>query len=172
MAEVRWLDELEMEAWRELLRSHAGLLTVLDRELEAEHGLSLAEYEVLAFLSEAPGERLRLAVLARQVLISPSALTRRLDRLESRGLVSRQRCDDDARGAYAVLTGEGRRLLVAAAPTHVAGVRRHFVDRLTRSQLKALAEALREVAGSPAGPAGEEAMAAGSKRGEGAASSP
>ncbi len=154
-----------MEAWRQLLRSHAGLVTALDRELEAEHGLSLAEYEVLAFLSEAPGDRLRLAVLARQVLISPSALTRRLDRLERRGLVSRQPCPHDARGAYAVLTGEGRRLLVAAAPTHVGGVRRHFVDRLSRSQLKALSEALREVASSPAQPAGRDAIAATSSRG-------
>ena len=161
-----------MEAWRQLLRSHAGLVTVLDRELEAEHGLSLAEYEVLAFLSEAPGDRLRLAVLARRVLISPSALTRRLDRLERRGLVSRQPGPHDARGAYAVLTVDGRRLLVAAAPTHVGGVRRHFVDRLSRSQLKALTEALREVANSPAQPAGGDAIDAGSSRGSGPVSLP
>lgn len=150
MGDTRWLDAVEMEAWRELLRSHANLLGRLDRELEAEHGLSLAEYEVLSFLSEAPGERMRMSELARQVLISPSALTRRLDRLEKRGLVSRQRCPHDARGAYAVLSRRGRSRLVAAAPTHVRGVRQHFVDRLDRSQLEALARALSRVPGDEA----------------------
>ncbi len=146
-----------MRAWRELLRSHAELLALLDRELDAEHGLSLAEYEVLAFLSEAPDERMRPAELARQVLISPSALTRRLDRLERRGLVERQRCPHDARGSYAVLSGKGRDQLVAAAPTHVGGVRRHFVDPLTPAQLQALAAALEKV---PAGHRGVEASLA------------
>lgn len=136
-----------MRAWRELLRSHAELLVRLDRELEAEHALSLAEYEVLAFLSEAPDQRMRLSELARQVLISPSALTRRLDRLERRGLVQRQRCPHDGRGAYAVLTPTGHDRLVAAAPTHVRGVRTHFVDRLTPRQLETLASALRRVPG-------------------------
>lgn len=156
-----------MSAWRELLRSHAGLVTLLDRELESAHGISLAEYEVLAFLSGAPDERLRLSELARQVLISPSALTRRLDRLESQGVVRRQPCPHDARGAYAVLTSEGRRLLVEAAPTHVEGVRRHFVDRLSRSQLAALAGALREVPNSEAERPRGQALA-GAERGVGA----
>ena len=145
MDEPRWLDDLETRAWRALLRAQAALLSRLDAELQAEHCLSLGEYEVLAFLSEAPGERLRMAELAQQVLISPSALTRRLDRLGRRELVRRERCGHDARGAYAVLTPEGRRWLVSAAPTHLEGVRRHFVDRLTRPQLWALAEALEQV---------------------------
>ncbi len=136
-----------MRAWLELLRAHAELLNRLDRELVAEHELSLAEYEVLAFLSEASGGRLRPSELARRVVISPSALTRRMDRLERRGLVRRERCPDDARGAYAVLTPEGRKLVVAAAPTHVRGVRAHFVDRLTPAQLEVLAEALGGVPG-------------------------
>lgn len=146
-----------MRAWRELLRSHADLLALLDRQLDAEHGLSLAEYEVLAVLSEAPDERMRLSELARQVLISPSALTRRLDRLERRGLVQRQRCPHDARGSYAVLSRKGRKQLVAAAPTHVRGVRRHFVDRLTPAQLQAVAAALAKV---PAAGRGAEAPVA------------
>ena len=153
MGETRWLDEREMRAWRELLRSHAELLSRLDRELEAEHGLSLAEYEVLSFLSEAPDQRMRLSELARHVLISPSALTRRLDRLERRRLVSRERCPHDARGAYAVLSPQGRDRLVAAAPTHLRGVRAHFVDRLSPTQLQAVANALERVPGS--GPGGE-----------------
>jgi DNA-binding MarR family transcriptional regulator len=145
VVDTRWLDEEEMRAWRVFLRSHADLLVRLDRELEAEHGLSLAEYEVLAFLSEAPGERLRMSELARRVLVSPSALTRRMDRLEKQGLVRRERCTDDARGAYAVLSGQGRVRIETAAPTHVRGVRAHFIDRLSRTQLSALAEALEVV---------------------------
>ncbi len=137
-----------MRAWLELLRAHAELVNRLDRELVADHDLSLAEYEVLAFLSEAPEGRMRPSELARQVVISPSALTRRMDRLERRGLVRRERCPHDARGAYAVLTTKGRKLLVAAAPTHVRGVRAHFVDRLTPAQLEVLAEALERVPGS------------------------
>ena len=148
VVEPRWLNESEMRAWLEFLRAHAELVYRLDRELEANHGLSLGEYEVLAFLSEAPNERMRPSELARQSRISPSALTRRLDRLEKRGLVCRERCPDDARGAYAVLRPEGLDRLVAAAPTHVQGVRTHFVDRLDSSQLETLATALEAVPGS------------------------
>ena len=137
-----WLDELEMQAWRGLLRAHSCLMARLDRDLEEEHGLSLAEYEVLAVLSSEPDERMRMSELAQRVLISPSALTRRLDRLVGRGWVSRERCPHDARGAFAVLTAEGRRRLEEAAPTHVRGVRSHLIDRLSRAQLQELAQAL------------------------------
>jgi len=142
------LNESEMRAWLEFLRAHAELVYRLDRELEVAHGLSLAEYEVLAFLSEAPDGRMRPSELARQSRISPSALTRRIDRLEKRGLVHRERCPHDARGAYAVLCPEGRDRLVAAAPTHVRGVRAHFVDRLDSAQLESLAAALSAVPGA------------------------
>jgi DNA-binding MarR family transcriptional regulator len=149
VADVPWLDELEMRAWRSLLNAHSCLMGRLDHELEAGHAMSLAEYEVLAVLSESPAERMRMSELAQRVLISPSALTRRLDRLVSRGWVARERCPDDARGTFAVLTGEGRRRLEAAAPTHLRGVRSHLVDRLSRPQLKALAQALEQVPGDP-----------------------
>ena len=152
MAEPLWLDDVEMAAWRSLLRSHAALLARLDRDLHDEHGMSLGEYEVLAHLSEEPEQRLRLAELAERVLISPSALTRRVDRLVQRGWVERQPCRDDARGMFAVLTAEGRQRLEEAAPTHVQGVRCHLVDRLSRGELKALAQALSHVAGEGATP--------------------
>ena len=157
VAEPRWLNESEMRAWLEFLRAHAELVYRLDRELEANHGLSLAEYEVMAFLSEAPNGRMRPSELARQSRISPSALTRRIDRLEKRGLVCREHCPDDARGAYAVLRPEGLDRLVAAAPTHVQGVRAHFVDRLDPAQLELLATALAAVPGS--GPCDHEGCA-------------
>ena len=141
-----------MAAWQSLLRSHAALLARLDRDLRDEHGMSLGEYEVLAHLSEAPGRRLRLSELAGRVLISPSALTRRIDRLARRGWVERQPCPEDARGLFAVLTTEGRRQLEGAAPTHVRGVRCHLIDRLSRVELKALARALSHVVAESATP--------------------
>lgn len=153
---MRWLDPLESRAWLALVRAHSALLERLDGELREEHDLTLAEYEVLAFLSEAPDQSMRMSDLAGQVLLSPSALTRRVDRMASRGLVSRRACPSDGRVTYAVLTARGRRLLVRAAPTHVRGVRAHFVDRLTRVQLRHLADGLERVsepAGDESGPA-------------------
>lgn len=154
---MRWLDEVEMAAWRALVCAFSELTAALDGELQAEHGLSLADYEVLAHLSEAPDRRLRMTELAERLHLSPSGLTRRLDGLVGAGLVARDRCAADRRGSFAVLTDPGRRRLEAAAPTHVEGVRRHLVDRLSRGQLTELASALQAVgdathAGRPARP--------------------
>ena len=117
----------------------------LEAELEAAHCLSLGEYGVLAYLSESPGQRLRMTELAGQLHLSPSGLTRRLDRLVREGLVAREACPDDRRVVYAVLTPAGLERLDAAAPDHVGGVRRHLIDRLDERQLRHLAEALEQV---------------------------
>jgi len=117
----------------------------LDAELLEAHSLSLAEYEVLAILSESPDERLRMSELAARLHLSPSGLTRRLDGLVRRDLIRRERCPSDRRGAYAVLTKPGRRILVHAAPTHLRGVREHFVDRLTPRQLSSLGRSLQRI---------------------------
>jgi DNA-binding MarR family transcriptional regulator len=145
VAEVRWLDEREMRAWRTLVTKTAALRAVLDAELEARHGISLADYEVLVVLSEAPERRLRMAALACGLHLSPSGLTRRIDALVRRGWVERQRCPSDRRSFFAVLTPEGLAALTAAAPTHLEGVRAHFVDRLSRRQLDNLAAGLRGI---------------------------
>jgi len=134
-----------MRAWRSFVTASAALMARLDRELEAEHGLSLGEYEVLAFLSESPERRLRMTDLADALHLSPSGLTRRLDQLVKQGWVCRQRCDIDKRGYYAVLTDAGFAKVVAAAPVHVRGVREHLIDRLSRRQLETLGSALRRV---------------------------
>jgi len=144
---VPWLDDLEMRAWRSLLCAHAKLLARLDAELQATQRMSVADYGVLVALSEAPDNRLRMSELAEQLNLSPSGLTRRLDGLVAGGLVCRVRCTKDRRGSYAVLTDDGRARLKEAAPDHVAQVRRHFVSKLSRAQLGALAHALQLVAG-------------------------
>lgn len=146
MPQVRWLDDLEAEAWIGFLRTQARLMTQLDHELREEHGLSLADYDVMATLSAQPERQLRPTDLADQVIISPSTLTRRLDSMERRGLVERRRCREDARGIYVALTEDGFKALERAAPSHVDGVRRHFIDGLSRSQLEALARIGRQPA--------------------------
>lgn len=146
---ARWLDETEMAAWRSLLHTHAALQTTLDRELRTEHDLTLAEYEVLMFLSESPDEQLPMAALADRTRITPSALTRRIDRLVTQGYVERVACAADGRVTYAALSKAGRIRLEEAAPTHVRGVREHFVDRLSRTQLEALTQALQAAQGPP-----------------------
>lgn len=102
----------------------------LNRELQESHGLSLADYEILVRLSEAPDRRMRMSDLASATLASRSRLSHQIDRLESAGIVQRMTCSEDRRGSFAVLTDHGWQALVAAAPDHVAGVRRHFVDVL------------------------------------------
>jgi DNA-binding MarR family transcriptional regulator len=127
---VHWLTDREQAVWRDLLAFHDALTARLDQELHSAAGLSLSDYEVLVHLSEAPGSSLRMAELALRCSRSPSGLTRRVDRLGRSRLVSRQPCEDDGRGWFAVLTPEGRRLLEAAVPVHAEGVRRYLFDPL------------------------------------------
>jgi DNA-binding MarR family transcriptional regulator len=142
---ARWLDEEEQGAWRTLIGVHARLVARLDAELQCAHGLMLADYEVLVHLSEAPDASLRMSALAERLLLSPSGLTRRVDGLVRDGLVERRTCPTDRRGSLAALTLQGRARLEEAAPTHLNGVRKYLVDRLSRSELLGMAEAARQV---------------------------
>jgi DNA-binding MarR family transcriptional regulator len=126
--ETAWLDGRQQRAWRAFLVGTTLLMDRLDRELREQHRLSLPEYEILVRLSEADGHRLRMAVLADSVSHSRSRVTHTVSRMEATGLVARDACLSDGRGVEAVLTDQGRRALVEAAPTHVAGVRRLLVD--------------------------------------------
>ena len=113
----------------------------LDAELRAEHDLPLTSYEVLLFLNDSPDGRLRMSELADNVLLSRSGLTPLVDRLEKRGLVRREACPDDARGYFAVITETGRDTFTGAGRTHLAGVRRLFLDRPSADQRRELAAA-------------------------------
>src|SRR5919106_6003572 len=124
------LTQRELDAWRGLLRAHRDVVARLDAELEREQGLPLSSYEVLISLADAPGGRLRMGELAGALLLSRSGLTRLVDRLERQGMVERERCEDDARGYFAVITAAGRDRLLSARPAHLAGVRRHFLEHL------------------------------------------
>ncbi len=128
----------EFAAWRGFLRAHAYLSRVLEAELLTDQQLSLASYDVLVQLAEAPQRRLRMTELAAAVLLSRSGVTRLVDRLEQAGLVTRCRVATDGRGVAAQLTEDGVSRLRNAAPTHLAGVVRHFVDRLDPDDLAAM----------------------------------
>lgn len=132
------LGEQELRAWRGLLRTYARLTKALDAELEATHGLPLTSYEVLMYIADAEGERMRMHDLASRILLSRSGLTRLVDRLERDELLYRKSCDSDARGAYACLTPKGRTKLDAARATHLAGIRALFLDHFTPQEQELL----------------------------------
>jgi DNA-binding MarR family transcriptional regulator len=140
-----WLNVEEQQVWRTLLRVHVRVIARLDDDLQAAHGLGLADYEVLVALSEAPGCSLRMAELAGRLQLSPSGLTRRIDSLVRRGLVAREACSSDGRGSFAVLTDKGLAVLEEAAPTHVAGVRSYVIDTLDAAALARLADGLARI---------------------------
>ena len=137
---MRQMTEVELGAWRGFLVTHADLLRRLDAELVAGHGLSLAAYDALLFLQRAPGHRLRMTDLGRQVLFTPSGISRLIDRLELDGLVRRAPGLNDGRERLAEVTELGLERLREAAVTHVAGVRRLFLGQFSESELKQLGE--------------------------------
>jgi DNA-binding MarR family transcriptional regulator len=133
-----WLDEQQQRAWRAYLVGTTLLMDRRDRELREQHRLSLPEYEIMVRLSEAEGNRLRMASLADSVSHSRSRVTHTVTRMENAGLVARDACLSDGRGVEAVLTEHGRAVLAEAAPTHVAGVRRLLVDLVSDEDFEAV----------------------------------
>ena len=136
-------------AWSGFLRTHATLLRKLDAELKEAHGLALSSFEVLLHLSWAPGHRMHMGELSESVLFTRSSGLRRLLRcLEAEGLVCREPCSEDRRGACAVLTEAGLDRLGEAHPTHLGGVREHFFEHFSEVELRAMAKCWRRVLSS------------------------
>ena len=158
------LTHLGADAWGALLRVHAAVVPMLDRELQAARRLPLAWYDVLLELNSAPGRRLRMSDLGEKVTLSRTRVSRLVDELGTAGLVSREANPDDRRSAYAVLTPQGRSTLRGAAPVYLGGIREHFADLLSAEELRTITGALDRViaqarrskrAGSDAGDAGD-----------------
>jgi DNA-binding MarR family transcriptional regulator len=137
--------ERHLAAWRSLLEAHAAVVELLARELEAERGLPLGWYDVLLTLDQAREHRLRMQELAQSVLLSKSGLTRLIDRMEANGLVRREPCPSDRRGAFAVLTPQGRSTFRRAAPVHLRGIQEHFARHLDDQEAATLVAALARV---------------------------
>ncbi len=136
----RWLTEDEQRAWRGLLRMTSQLNARANRLLLQEYGISLADYEVLVALSEAPGSQLRVFEVADALAGEQSRVSPQLARMQRRGLIPREGCATDARGAFAVLTTAGRAAIERAAPAHVEQVRQLVFDELSYEQVSALTE--------------------------------
>jgi DNA-binding MarR family transcriptional regulator len=133
-----WLNEQEERVWRTYLAVHVKLTARMNRQLQRDSGLSGADYEVLVNLSEAPDHRVRSFELVASMQWEKSRLSHHLTRMQQRGLVLREECSTDGRGAFIVLTPQGQTAIETAAPPHVAEVRAAFFDALTPQQLKAL----------------------------------
>lgn len=147
MGDVRWLDPDEREAWRNLQLMQFQLTATLSHELAETSGLSYQDYLVLAALTDRPQGRMRAFELGRELGWEKSRLSHHISRMVERGLVTREKCDTDQRGAFVVVTRQGRKAIEAAAPGHVAGVRRHFIDHVTPTQLRTLSTVARTVLG-------------------------
>ncbi len=133
----RWLNPREMKAWRAYIIGSRRLLEALDSDLDG-HDLTMADYEVMAQLSEAPGRRIRMSELAELAMLSKSRLSHRMKVMEKAGWVRREECAEDRRGYWAVMTDKGMKAIVVAAPSHVESVRRRFIDQLSVKEQEAL----------------------------------
>jgi DNA-binding MarR family transcriptional regulator len=142
----KWLDEREQRAWRAFLTLQDQVPRRVASQLQREKGLSGPDYEVLVQLSEAPGGRMRSFELGKATHFEKSRLSHHLSRMACRGLVAREGCPTDNRGAFVVLTDKGRAAIEDAAPVHVEHVRRWFIDALTRDELDALVAISEKVA--------------------------
>ncbi len=146
VGDVAWLDADEMRLWRAFVEVSGRVIHALDASLKADDDMGFDDYEVLVHLSEADDRRLRMTELGDRLLHSPSKVSQRVDRLARRGWVLREKCEDDGRGTYAVLTDHGLEVLAAAAPRHVADVRRLLLDHVRPEESDAFADVLVRVA--------------------------
>lgn len=137
---VRWLSDEELGAWIRLVSVCELLPAALDSQLRRDAGLSHYEYFVLARLSGAPDQTLRMAALAARTNATLPRLSHVVARLEREGLVERAPCPEDARATNARLTSKGRDKVVEAAPGHVEIVRHHVIDALSPEQVKQLSD--------------------------------
>lgn len=138
MNEPRWLDEREAAVWKQYRDLQRRLQSALDRQLARDSTLSGAEYAVLVPLSESPGDVLRARELQAELGWERSRLSHQVSRMESRGLVAREPCTDDARGSMVRMTPQGRDAIEAAAPQHVETVRHSFFDPLSPDEVDTL----------------------------------
>lgn len=135
----------QLEVWRLFIRAHSRVLRRLESDLLERHDLPLAWYDVLARLLEADDRRLRMTELAERVMLSPSGLTRLVDRMADDGLVQRVSAEGDGRGYYAVLTDDGYEKLREASGTHLRGIHEYVVGRFSEDELATVADMLRRI---------------------------
>jgi DNA-binding MarR family transcriptional regulator len=138
-SDIRWLTAEEEHVWRRWLTLNARLSATLQRELQDDAGLSMPDYEVLVHLTDSPEGRMRVTDLARLLQWERSRVSHHVTRMERRRLVQRVECAEDGRGAFVVITPDGRAAIEQAAPGHVNTVRRLVFDALSPEEVDALA---------------------------------
>ncbi|MDP9265702.1 MAG: MarR family transcriptional regulator [Chloroflexota bacterium] len=141
----RRLSEIDLRAWSGFLRAHAEVKRALERDLERAGLIQLSDYGVLLELARGPAEGRRPIELASLASLTKSGLTRLVDRLETAGLVERRACASDQRGNLIALTARGRHVFRRAAPMHLRGIARYFVDRLDHRERAILARAFEKL---------------------------
>lgn len=139
MATPRWLDDREQRVWQSYLQLNQQLFATLEAQLLRDAGLSGADYKVLHPLSKSPGGVLRARELGTEIGWDRSRLSHHITRMEKRGLVAREECEEDGRGLIVRLTDTGRKAIEASAPQHVETVRRYFFDVISNQELETLA---------------------------------
>lgn len=140
--ETPWLSETEQCVWRRWLNVSRRMNSALAKDMQRDSGLSLADYEVLVNLSEAPDHRMRVVALAERLTWEKSRLSHQITRMMRRDLLSRENCASDGRGAFVTLTPEGLETIRQAAPAHVEAVRRLMFDNLSATRLRQLSAVL------------------------------
>ena len=145
------LDGAELEAWRSYLQSHASILRELDADLAADHGLTTRDYEVMLYLAQSEERMLPMSVLAHSTMLTRSGITRLIDGLVTGGMIERVSCAKDARVSYARLTDSGYEKLRVAGASHVASIRRLFLERFSAEEIELLAALLSRLPGARGG---------------------
>ena len=144
---------LGLHGWGALLRAHAALVPILDRELQAAVGMPLAWYDVLLELANAPDRQLQMSELGERVTLSRTRVSRLVDEMQRAGYVEKRAHPSDRRSIYATMTALGRKQFRAAAPVYARGIHEHFVSHLRPSEISAIATGLQRVARAAALPA-------------------
>jgi MarR family transcriptional regulator, 2-MHQ and catechol-resistance regulon repressor len=145
MGPTKAFDDARLTTVGLMFESASGLRRVFQDRLEEEQSLSSQSFDVLIRLARSPGSELRMSELAAQTSLTPSGLTRSVDRLSEQGLVARRVCPEDRRGSFAVLTPEGQELMDRAIPAHVAHVDEVLSDLFTAEEEETLASLLRRL---------------------------
>ncbi len=139
--------EPAVRAWTRLLRAYALTTRSLSADLQEAHGLTINDFEALLVLANAEDGRLKRVDLARNLLLTPSGVTRLLRGLEDAGLVERASCATDLRVTYAQLTDAGRDKLEVASRAHIASIRALLEEHFARDELDSIADMLGKLPG-------------------------
>ena len=162
-SDVRWLSAEEERVWRRWLTLNARLSATLQRKLQDDAGLSMPDFEVLVHLTDSPEGRVRVTDLARLLQWERSRVSHHVTRMERRRLVRRVECAEDGRGAFVVITPQGRAAIEQAAPGHVNAVRRLVFDALSPEEVDAFATIIEKALAQLDNPAGGPPLIAESK---------